>query len=337
MPIKTSDPTLVTRASGNARIEKFDGNNPKDIPWVETTQKAAGNNIGYYVGADVKFYAKTTSKNVTLGKYYQCVNATEDTDVTAMVSPEVDAYIKKNYAETIYALRLTGQNQPDLNDCVAIPDGNVGGVTGTLIAPSRCIWITPTLPGTLKFVALNFENDNANFVLYQITRRVAKDFTTGFGDMSKAEKLSTNGNGGLKKGKLYYYQYPITQADVDAGHDHLLARGNTSCYFCYIDIGTNGSGTGTKKGLKNLDWVYSSSGALVPYLLSDGSKNPHACPPSKVSFELLDQGTASDYAFRRILSGETSPVLYYPEATSSFLPSSTGNSQASSDAGKDNT
>ena len=314
-PIKAVSMDIVSPTSSSVTIDKYDGSNSKTVTLAKT-QTAGNNNIGYFVGESTKMYAKSSSK-YNLEKYYYPINSTEDkelpyTDSNGVThnypSDDVVKYIKDNFSQYLYGTRLN--NEADLNNVVAVQSGIASGYEGTIVLPSRTIWVAPVEVGTIKFVVYNTDNENRSFSFKRIQRRIAGNFGTGFASTSTTTIITADGNGGLKQNKLYYYEYEVTKEDLANGYEYVITKGNgnNGCYFLYIDLGTEGSTTSNIGTISNIDFTYEDSNTPSGYAsvsVDDGFIL------SKVGFTLKNSSTSEVFlsVYRSILNGNA--VFYY--------------------------
>jgi hypothetical protein len=243
---------------------------------IETvkTQKAStkGNNLGYFVGSDIKLYAD--KKGINYSKFYYPhdsgssyelpysngnikYNAPDEEIVKYLTSVQT-AENGSTYKNGDYLLRMTGSAQIDIineKGLYAVPNAQVGSWQGNLLVPNRVIWVAPIKPGTMKFVLYNPESKAMGFRLYKLIRSTPKNYSTYFKDSSNVIEC----NATLLPGKAYYFEQNISQADVDNGYEYALSAGDGyNPYIAYMDIGVNGDSTSTIANIANVDFVYTT-------------------------------------------------------------------------------
>lgn len=227
---------------------------------VATTQEASQENIGYYVGSDIKFY----NKPFTYDKFYYPNNSSESSllpfeswDGKKYNAPDQSIIDYLNSAKGQYQMRNTGSEIDTNNEqgYVVVENGRIGDYYGDILVPQRCIWVAPRTAGTLKFVLPNVENSSMGVRINKLTRSVPKDYSTYIYNTTSILEFN-----GVLLGKLaYYFEIEVTQEDVDAGYEYAITGGNGyKTYASYIDIGANGGNVnptyiGTIEGV---DFVY---------------------------------------------------------------------------------
>ncbi len=270
-PFRVESSTIIEPTSTTIQMELSQGR--KLIETVKT-QKAStkGNNLGYFVGSDIKLYAK--KGNINYSKFYYPhdsgssyelpysngnikYNAPDEEIVKYLTSVQT-AENGSTYKNGDYLLRMTGSAQIDIineKGLYAVPNAQVGSWQGNLLVPNRVIWVAPIKPGTMKFVLYNPEPKAMGFRLYKLIRSTPKDYSTYFKDSSNVIEC----NATLLPGKAYYFEQNISQADVDNGYEYALSAGDGyNPYIAYMDIGVNGDSTSTIANIANVDFVYTT-------------------------------------------------------------------------------
>ncbi len=255
-------------------------------------EKAADNNIGYYIGGDLKIYSEP-KKNIDLTSFYYPAGASKS--IFSLPYQDYDRYYEApdqniidatfNSPESdIYMLRL--QSKLDThNDLVTIENGALWGKNfEKIIVPRRCIWFVPQKTGILKFIIVN-PNNGVNFTLSYFTRAAKITHPDGLvtGDYSSSMSdphpiIDANDFAGLtygsgevrlnnqpynfenKIGLAYYFTVEITQEMIDDCYEFALSRdaGTDGAYFWYLDIGAAGGGIVPEYigMIKDVDFVY---------------------------------------------------------------------------------
>ena len=120
---------------------------------------------------------------------------------------------------------------------------------GGILLPNNAVWFKPSKAGMIRFV-MYADEDDLNFDLIKITRTMHTDGTPSFdNEWTSASKVLQQQ---LPKYILFYYEYEVTQADIDAGNvEFVIMRDNNSdqggSYLLYLDIGASaltGNGDG---------------------------------------------------------------------------------------------
>lgn len=250
-PFKWESTTKVTKGTSDNPEKSsvtYYSSNSGNVNYVATTLQAStkGNNIGYFVGSDLKVYQKEVSYDTF---YYPSNSTTSETlpceiNGTTYNAPSEDI---KNYLSNSggYLLRMTAQstitksdnnNGPtSANSYYLIENAQVGSWTGTALVPSRAIWLAPIKAGTFKFVLYNADTkNNMSFSIKRLTRSTKGDYSTYF---TNYETTQTYDN--LLPGKAYYFEYNVSTTDIDAGYEYAIVCDDTTTapYFAYLDLG----------------------------------------------------------------------------------------------------
>ena len=275
-PFKWESDTTVTNDSGSKQTT-FYNSNKGDVSYISKTVQAStkGNNIGYFVGGELKI---TNEKNPTYTDfYYPDDNSSNEshklpyTNGTVTYNApdnDVKSYLEENGS---YLLRLSSNSQiatkkngpTNRNSYILIANAQVGNWTGTALVPKRSIWLVPVKVGVLKFVVYNPEPNDCAFSIKRLTRSTANNYSTAF---KNYENMITYSN--LKSDKAYYFEYAISQTDIDAGYEYAIVcdETETSPYFAYIDLGDTASVASDYPDLStiesNYNTYYNSGSAL---------------------------------------------------------------------------
>ena len=281
-PFKIADDTLLSPSASKINMTLSAGT--KQVTACYTYEASStGNNIGYYIGSDVKVYNKANKANFDTF-YYPNGDGTPYTLPTAghaAPSEDIVSYLSDTqtdgnttYRNGDYLIRLTGDSQFDANNeggLVAVENACVGTWSGTLLVPNRCIWVAPIKSGTFKFVLSNIENTGKmGFRLYKLTRSTPGNYSTYFTNYSQALECNMQ----LQPGKSYYYEIDITDEDIAAGYEYAISSGDGYMpYITYIDIGASGTDS-TKVKYPDLsdieeryDTYYASTSDYASYLI----------------------------------------------------------------------
>lgn len=256
----------------------------------DATEVTSKINTGYYVGNSVKAYRIKMPSNTS---FYESTMASGIyNDVTDRVSDKIKESTIGN--DNLYAIRL--QEKIDVNNnLVTIEDGRCADYVGKIILPRRCIWFSPQQSGTMKFVI--YSQESSNFSLYKVTREKPGDYTsrlTGYEWYDGNSPRQTS----LEGGRLYYYEYEVTEDDINNKVEYALGndRASNGAYFCYLDLGMGSFDMPYEKYIKDIDFVYKIDSGF-----SDLSLN------SNIYFSLDLSDIAGSIYFRRN-EGE---ILYF--------------------------
>lgn len=287
-------------------------------------QMSSANNIGYYVGSDIKMYNKSS---VDYSNFYIPNHSSDSTLLTGDDAPGQNVIDYLNQKGT-YLMRLTGSSQFDTNNeggLTVIENGQVGSYVGKVLLPIRCVWVAPIKAGKLEFVFMNVENSEKMGVrIMKLTRSTPGNYGTYFSGSTNVYEC----NGLMLPGKAYYITIDVTDEDIEAGYEFAITNGDGGSgykpYIAYIDIGAEG-GTAeqtpvdllsgidfvkisnvTSSGFEDmLDTNYSKSNLLFAINLGDSSTSAVV-------------GVAYYYRRKDITGDEdyTDVVLYFDESSS---------------------
>ncbi len=223
-----------------------------------TTQKANTNNIGYYVGDELKSYKETS---ISYDKFYYPNTSDQSIDLDSQnqntypsPSKEIRDYLKKKIVDSDingnYLLRIASSQQY-INGCPTnegnltyVKNGRVGNYSGDILLPKRTIWVAPVKVGVFKFVIVNPESTKTSFSVHRLIRSTAKNYSSYF---TEAKSILTF-NELLFPGKAYYFEIPITQEDINKGYEYAISGGDSKKpYVAYIDMGTSGNDASNSK------------------------------------------------------------------------------------------
>jgi len=267
-PFRAKNGTKVNPSASQISMNLSSGT--KNV-YASKTQEAVttGNNIGYYVGSDIKVYNKPSG--VDYSKFYYPGDSAYSQELPSnghnAPSEEIVEYLTKTqtdsegntYKNGDYLIRMTGNSQLDTNNeggLTVVENARVGSWTGNLLVPIRCIWVAPVKAGTFKFVLMNIDNSSMGFRLYKLKRSEPGNYSSYFSQSSYPLEF----NNLLLAKKAYYFEVEVTQEDVEAGYEYALSAGDGyHPYLSYIDIGAVGGTTSSVGIISNIDFVYSTN------------------------------------------------------------------------------
>ncbi|MCF0116785.1 MAG: hypothetical protein HUJ61_01895, partial [Bacilli bacterium] len=231
-PFAAINDTVVNPPSSTISVQLNAGY--KNLPAAKT-HAAAENNIGYYVGSDVKVYYKG-GYNYT-GTYYfprdnggsYSLPATVNNVLRNAPPEEVTSYINE---KGNYMIRMMGTQQLDVQNesgmCV-VPNGRVGDYVGNVLLPIRCIWVAPVNVGSFKLVC-PVKDGNMGLRIIRLTRYIPGNYGSRFTGSQRIDNLEFNGT--LLQNYTYYFEMEVTQDDIDAGYEYAITGGDN--YKTYI-------------------------------------------------------------------------------------------------------
>ncbi len=306
-------------------------------------EAAAKNNIGYFVGANIKLTSDISKKNIVNDVFYSPYNSNgqfvnTDYIYTVDISKDDDLYLNTFGSEefqngdSIYDIRLQGAMQAwadgNTDRQTTIENAIYSGKQETITIPARSIWVKPVKAGTLRFVIVTQNNSN-RFSLVRLYRE-AKTMTSEYkystvileqgrlATTSSVQRVNDQTAPSDIKDKSYMafcIEYAISQEDIDAGYEYVINNqdGSNGAYFWYMDLGQNGgSSSETEMGsIESVDFVYSTSFDFTN--------------KSNVAFEISNTAGVIFY-FKRNESG----VLYYISNSSNGKATKKGSGSATS-------
>lgn len=269
LPISNVSSDFITPSTKSTSIELSSGT--KTVS-TATTQLASNNNIGYYVGAELKLYKQTgidysnlyypnTSDSSTLLDNNQNHPIPADSIKSYLNDERDDAGNK--YKNGDYLMRIASSQQiingspTNEGNLVYIENGQVGNYTGGILVPIRTIWVAPVKAGVFKFVIVNIESSKTSFSVHKLTRSNPGHYDSY---LTKSETIMTF-NEILLSNKAYYFEIAVTDEDIKAGYEYAISGGDSKKpYVAYIDMGTSGSDTTTKQypDLKTIESNYNT-------------------------------------------------------------------------------
>jgi hypothetical protein len=262
--------------------KKINMNLSSGVKQIETTQtqKAStkGNNLGYYVGSDIKLYIQN---KVDYSKFYYPGDSAYSHELPYQngsikynaPSQDIIDYLNEvktnkdgsSYMNGNYLLRMSGRSQINFQNedgLYAVENAQVGSWTGNLLVPNRVIWVAPIKAGTMKFVLFNPESKSMGFRLYKLIRSTPKDYSSYFSNGTYDIEF----NDTLLSGKAYYFEKEISLDDINAGVEYALSAGDGyNPYIAYMDIGVDGSSLASTGTIASVDFVYEDSNEINGY------------------------------------------------------------------------
>ena len=125
-----------------------------------------------------------------------------------------------------------------------------------VVLPNNGIWFRPKNAGIFRFV-LYTGTGTASFALAKVTRSGGTTENPFYGrTFSASLALNWQKTNNLPAYLLFYYDYNVTQTEIDAGTEFVIMCGdNPGAYFMYLDIGiSGGQGEGGEKEEKKSLW-----------------------------------------------------------------------------------
>ena len=275
-----------------------------------------GNNIGYFVGSDIKVYSRKVPDNYVYNAndisidYYNSDDKTIDPSVLDYLNSKSSYGLKNGQ----YLRRLSG-NSSDSSDLEynlqkgdgydLIENASIGkwnssnSRNGYLLLPKRCVWITPIRTGKFIILAANPDAnpDKKDWVwlaIYKLKRQVPGDYSTYYTEISPFKSMQFNNT----------VKYRYLAVDVnDLDYEYAIVGITGGPYIAYLDIGANGGGSTTDKGsISKLDFVTADANEKLAKLTDPGYTASN-------SFFSINGTSSSEYvySFRRIKDS----ILYY--------------------------
>ena len=270
-----------------------------------------GNNIGYFVGSDIKVYSSKVPDNYVYNANDISIDInSEDKTIDPSVLDYLNSKSSYGLKNGQYLRRLSGNSSESnyLENALTKGDGydiienaSIGkwnssnSTNGYLLLPKRCVWITPIRTGKFIILAANPENKGSvRIAIYKLKRQVPGDYSTYYTEIS-------NFKGMLFNSTVKYQYFAVDVNDLDYEYAILGTVGGP--YIAYLDIGANGGGSTTDKGsISKLDFVTADANEKLTKLTDPGYTASN-------SFFSINGTSASEYvySFRRI----NDSILYY--------------------------
>ncbi len=337
-PFRWESEDVVTHDGGSQNMTFYNGTDTGtgEVSYVTTTLTAStkNNNIGYFVGSDLKSAA---NKKANYENFYYPNTDTESynlpyTDKDGIIHPAPSQKIKNYLAENgTYLLRISSnsfitksEGLTNNDSYCLIENAQIGLWKGTALLPTRSIWLAPIMAGSFKFVLFNPDNKKEMaFSIKQLTRSTPGHYDTYFTSYKEVKKYEH-----LLSGKAYYFEYEITKEDINAGHEYVIVCDDTATapYFAYLDLGSDGSDSPTQNAL-NFDFVIKEAldgkEELQKIKTYDSESKKYVAnssfTPSYLSFAISETSSSSAiFAFRRLIDN-SGGVLYYSSLGSAYL------------------
>lgn len=319
--IEFSEP-LIKPSDNNANYVDSSGNTPK--------QNATTPRQLFLMKSEKTDYAGNTIRALTTEEL-----ATLPESISSIVSwPSGEKYTMMRLSQRFSGgVNFSNSNQNDAwayhgqvyYDGVAYGEDVEPYNSSGIILPNNAIWFKPKNAGKIRLVMYTGSDGNG-FKLIKVTRKYATKANPFFYDSSANDNFAASEINSFTFGSeqlgvntenlplylLLYYEYEVSQADITAGNvEYYLTRGDNDggAYFLYMDIGTNGGGTGgggdeppTYSGnLSSIDFVYTTSGSLET-VLEDKSN-------VLLTVKVATVTTTAIY-FKRKVENELDQVLY---------------------------
>lgn len=270
-----------------------------------------GNNIGYFVGSDIKVYSSKVPDNYVYNANDISIDInSEDKTIDPSVLDYLNSKSSYGLKNGQYLRRLSGNSSESnyLENALTKGDGydiienaSVGkwnssnSTNGYLLLPKRCVWITPIRTGKFIILAANPEHkDSVEIAIYKLKRQVPGDYSTYYTEISLFTSMQFNST-------VKYQYFAVDVNDLD--YEYAILGTDGLPYIAYLDIGANGGGSTTDKGsISKLDFVTADANEKLTKLTDPGYTASN-------SFFSINGTSASEYvySFRRI----NDSILYY--------------------------
>lgn len=138
-----------------------------------------------------------------------------------------------------------------------------GFYTGGIALPNNAIWFKPARVGKFRFIMYT-ESDGDGFIMNKITRTNATSAEPFKVDPEQSGKDVTSEiviQQRLPAGILFYYEYALTEEEVQAGNIEFVLQKNGSggAHFLYLDIGSSAASDESsvvRDKVSAIDFVY---------------------------------------------------------------------------------
>lgn len=116
--------------------------------------------------------------------------------------------------------------------------------------PTNCVWFKPTVAGVAALAFVKTNNSNERIMAIYKYERLAN------GTLKQIEEKDFVLNKSIKNGSAAYYEYTVTQADVDAGYEYAIGSPSADSTTGFIAMALAGTDTASDKTLKVMDVDY---------------------------------------------------------------------------------
>ncbi|MCH5163801.1 MAG: hypothetical protein J1F36_02160 [Clostridiales bacterium] len=187
-------------------------------------------------------------------------------------------------------------------------------MTGGVALPNNGIWFKPSQAGVIRFVMYATEFDQA-FTLFKLERPIHADGSASFDNDSI--KMTAVLMQRLPAYVMFYYEWAVSQADIEAGNVEFVIFGGTNYtpYLLYLDLGAsalNGDGEESGNGdaiVKFIDFIYNNTyieqdpnSTNYGKFIYDPTRNTYIPTGVRLSFNDTDENsvhTVTSYYFRQ--------------------------------------
>ncbi|MDY2880270.1 MAG: hypothetical protein SOT34_04970 [Candidatus Borkfalkiaceae bacterium] len=117
--------------------------------------------------------------------------------------------------------------------------------------PTNCVWFKPTVAGVAALAFVKTNNSNERIMAIYKYERLAN------GTLNQIEEKDFVLNKSIKNGSAAYYEYTVTQADVDAGYEYAIGSPSADSTTGFIAMALAGTDTASdNKTLKvKVDYI----------------------------------------------------------------------------------
>lgn len=319
IPFKKGNGNLIPCKDANSNITIYDVNAKQErsatVPHASYfNASTSGNNIGYFVGSDIKVYSSKVDDDFVYTSGAISINFTSS---YKSIDPSVLEYLNSKSAFGLkngqYLMRISSGSADLVNDLKKgdgyniIENARVGNwdsknsTNGYLLVPQRSVWVTPIQKGKFELLVANPEKKTlVQVAIWKLKRKIPGDYSTYFSEISVLSAMQFNDS-------VQYSYFAVDVDDLD--YEYAITGSVGQPYIAYMDIGTNGGGSPAEGTIKNLDFVTANGSSLTRI-------NDSGYTPSNSLFSINGASSLeTNYYFRRI----NDTVLYYISPTTSGL------------------
>lgn len=353
VPFRRSS-NIVIAPKNSSYSTQISNSSTENITASNYIQSASKNNIGYYVGSDIKLYHKTgvdysTIKQFTFGSITDTLTDEELVKIQKYLTESHTDSSGSTYRQGDYLMRLTGVTQTfNVKDSLSIVEsGNVSSAySGKLLLPYRCVWVAPTKAGKFTFVMVS-ESNNFGWAadamcVFKFTRNTKNDYSS----YMYAGYSSTNTSDYLLgpmtcSSSVTSVTFNVSESDIANKVEYALGvdynyRSTNTPYIAYMDIGANASGESEAEPTAlNLDFVAAKNDNISEGLIKIGDDG---YTKSGILFSISGSGDSSANQLFYFMRYVSSGVYYYYLSTNalsiSVLKTDTGVAAEDTDGSK---
>lgn len=300
--------------------------------------KTSGTGVTWSNGkvTDINFWTKRNSDSNTTNveKSEEVYNPLFGTDsrvstvkkqVISMLNDQITSVTSPKDSDlSVYSLKFTG-NKADQNQSICIPKAYLfGQEIDNFYMPARTLSFTAYSDGYICLVGFNADEDWGSLLnIYKhgsiLTNNVLSLTKVESATNSAGTTVFSSAWNQIPRGKLMFYQIPITKGDHYAVS---AADNNNGIRLLYLDLGLNGNQSAEKTNkVKDIDFVYTKSdGTIVKIGASGTADSTYVFSDVLFQLEVASSATLHQVVLyiKRTKTDAADAVHYYYDKTSNL-------------------